>query len=518
MAFMRAGQIAAAAPAGPPADVLHWLPEHATLYGGSLLFGTAALVGLLVAVLPRPRRNLARGPVVFLVIYPLLCLVRAVLPDGSPVQNFASYAALFFVLAALARTIFLLLVTLILERIGLVFPKIAVDLIQLGILAAVFLSVLHEAGVDASTLFTGSAVVTAVLGFALRDTLGNLVAGVTFQLQKPFQVGDWIQFDDEPQHVGQVTEVNWRETKLLTRDEVEVIVPNGTLATATVRNFTQPQPWSRRSLFVHVPYEVPPNRVHAIILEALADSWGVLAHPAPSVVTRAFTERGVEYWVRFFTTAIGPADKVDGEARDRIWYALARSGLDMPVATHAVRLTSLPAPEPELPADRLARRDQLLRQVDVFAVLPEECVRQVAGRARELLFGRGEVIIRQGEPGQSLYLIQSGEVVVTAAANGQRPIEINRLGPAAFFGEMSLLTGATRAATVTARTECRLLEVDKAAFESVLRAHPELAEEIGRVLGERRRVLSARLADQEAPHQEPRRDFFQQIREFFALT
>jgi CRP-like cAMP-binding protein len=135
-----------------------------------------------------------------------------------------------------------------------------------------------------------------------------------------------------------------------------------------------------------------------------------------------------------------------------------------------------------------------------------------------VLFGRGEVIIRQGEPGQSLYLIQSGEVVVTAAMNGQSPVEINRLGSTAFFGEMSLLTGAARSATVTAQTECRLLEVDKAAFESVLRAHPELAERIGEVLGERRRALTARLADQETPLPEPKRDFFQQIREFFSLT
>jgi CRP-like cAMP-binding protein len=383
----------------------------------------------------------------------------------------------------------------------------------------VLIVVLHEAGVETATLFTGSAVVGAGLGLALRDTLGNFVAGLVFQWQQPFQLGDWIQFDDKPHHIGKVIEINWRETKVVTLDEAELTLPNGTLAVAYIRNFTKPQEWSRRSLYVTAPYDVPPHRVQEIIRGAIADSFGVLAEPPPSVVTYNFSERGIEYWVRFFTTEFGRRDRVDGEARDRIWYALARHGIRIPVATHEVRMTPLPPPPPEPVAERRARRERLLRQIDVMGVLPDECVQNIAERAREVLYGPGEKVIRQGEPGQSLYLIEEGEVVITAANNGQAPVEVSRLRAASFFGEMSLLTGAARAATVTALTECRLLEVDKAAFQAELTCHPELAEQLGAVLAERQRVLAERLhGSDSARAAEKQKDFFEQIREFFALS
>src|SRR4029078_2451471 len=121
------------------------------------------------------------------------------------------------------------------------------------------------------------------------------------QAQRPFEVGDWIQFDENPAHVGEVTEINWRATKGLTPDKGGVIIPNGTLGVAYIANWTKPKDFARRSVYVHAPYDVPPRRGHETILNASAEGGGVLGEPAPSVVTHAFDERGVQYWVRFFT-------------------------------------------------------------------------------------------------------------------------------------------------------------------------------------------------------------------------
>ncbi len=500
-------------------DFLAYLRDNLFLYGGRGFFAVIGLLVFLLWILPPHRRAILRGPMLFLALYPLLCAVRLLFPWGTPLRPLFGYLALFFFLSSLGKTLFLTVEVVILERIGRPMPKIALDVVQIVILMAVFIVVLHEAGIEGSTLLTGSAVLGAGLSLALRDTIGNLVAGLIFQMQRPFQVGDWIQFDDKPHHVGKVTEINWRETKVITLDEAEVILPNGTLAIAYIRNFTQPEQWSRRSLYVMAPYDVPPNRVQEIILDAIAGSFGILRQPPPSVVTYSFTERGIEYWVRFFTTEFGRRDKVDGEARDRIWYALARNGIEIPVATHAVRMTPLPPPEPEPLELRQVERERLLKQIDVFSVLPEDCLKRIAARAREILYGQGEVVIRQGDAGHSMYLIEEGQVVVSAAMNGQPTVEINRLGAAEFFGEMSLLTGAVRSATVATASQCRLLEVDKAAVKSEMECHPELAERFGKVLAERQRALTKRLTDPDinAPP-EPKKDFFQQIREFFSLT
>src|SRR5262249_52675301 len=133
-----------------------------------------------------------------------------------------------------------------------------------------------------------------------------------------------------------VLEINWRATKIVTLDEVELIIPNGTLGKAQINNFSKPTGLSRRSGDVHAPHHAPPQRVSQVILSAIADSWGVLKQPPPSVVTNAFDERGVQYWVRFFTTEFGRRDLVDGGVRDRIWYALQRNGIAIPPPALAV--------------------------------------------------------------------------------------------------------------------------------------------------------------------------------------
>lgn len=505
-------------PAAASIAVLDWLRSDATLSGAGGFAATFLMLVLLAFLLPPNRRVLVRGPAIFLVVSPFLYVISAIFHQATPVRPLLEFTALFFLLTAVGRTIFLLFEVVVLERIGYPLPKIALDVFQFGILLIVLLTVLHEAGVRPDTLFAGSAVVAAVLGFVLRDTIGNFVAGLTLQMQRPFDVGDWIEFDDKAHHFGKVMEINWRETRVITLDLAEVILPNGVLANACIRNFTKPDGWSRRSVHVVAPLDVPPNRVHEVILEALRDSYGVLKDPPPSVVTNAFTDRGIEYWVRFFTTEFGARDRVDGAARDRIWYALARHGIDIPVATHAVRLAQVPPLEAASPSAATDRVIGLLQRIDVFSMLPEPALRQLAGLAREVVFGRGEVILRQGDAGDSLYLIEKGEVVVTASPpDGQPPVEINRLGPVAFFGEMSLLTGATRSATVTASSECRLLVVDKPAFEGILRESPSLAEDVGRILSQRREALTTRLAGSQAQVSESTRDIFKQIREFFSL-
>ena len=280
-----------------------------------------------------------------------------------------------------------------------------------------------------------------------------------------------------------MVEVNWRATKVITLDEAYVIVPNGQLAQASIRNFTKPDSWSRRSIYVVTPYEVSPQRVQRIILEAIRGSFGVLEHPAPSVVTNNFTDRGVEHWVRLFTNDFDKRDRVDGMARDRIWFALARNGVEIPTATQSIRLTQLPAPPLPEPAEaRLARRVESLKRVGIFAGLSSGHLDRLAMEGRECRFAGGEPVIRQGDPGESLFVVLDGSVEVSAREGDGLPVVITTIGPGGFFGEMSLMTGAARSATITAKGESCLLEIDKSTMRRVLEEQPSLVETLGRAL------------------------------------
>jgi small-conductance mechanosensitive channel/CRP-like cAMP-binding protein len=447
----------------------------------------AAIVALAVfaATAPTHRRGLVWGPLLLLAASPLPLLVPVLFPGKPESLRIAALGVRWLLLASLLQSLLLVAVVSVWERVSQPLPRIFLDVLRWTTAALALLVILGEAGVGADRLFTGSAVVTAVLGFALRDTLGNVFAGLAIHAEGPFAPGDWIQYDANPAHVGRVTEINWRATKVITLDEAEVIIPNGQLAVASIRNFTKPTPWSRRSLFVTAPYGVSPQRVQRIILEALRGSFGVLEDPAPSVVTNAFTERGVEYWVRLFTTEFGSRDRVDGMARDRIWFALSRAGIEIPVATQQIRYSRQPAPPPETTVERADRLAGVLGRVPLFASLDGVELRSLAAAAVEQVFATGETVIRQGDPGTSMYVIEAGRVKVTAVLASGPATPLAELGPGDFFGEMSLVTGAARSATVTALVETRLIAIDVDALRPVVELRPEIAERLGAALADR---------------------------------
>ena len=186
---------------------------------------------------------------------------------------------------------------------------------------------------------------------------------------------------------------------MIALDLAYVIVLNSQLAQASIRNFTKPDPWSRRSLFIVAPYETPPQRVQSITLEAVRGSFGVLDSPAPSVVTNNYIERGIEYWVRIFTTEFGQRDRVDGMARDRISYALARNNIRIPVSTHLVRMTQLPAHVEEPQGNIVSERAMRLRSAGVLGMLSLEQLEKIAGKHDERMYAGCERIIRQGDSG-----------------------------------------------------------------------------------------------------------------------
>jgi CRP-like cAMP-binding protein len=326
-----------------------------------------------------------------------------------------------------------------------------------------------------------------VLGFALKDTLGNLFAGIAIQAQQPFEIGDWIQFDQAPSHIGRVVEINWRAIKVITLDEVEVIVPNGTLGIGTIVNFTKPERHSRRSVFVTAPYDTAPRVVIELILRAIGDSFGVLPQPPPSVVTNAFDERGVQYWVRFFTDRFELRDGVDGGVRDCIWYALHRAGIAIPGQQQEVIVRS--SSDMAKLGDAPARREHILRSVPLFAELSDDERRRLAGLSQTRLYAPNEAIIREGEAGEEMFVILRGYVAVSMQPPDAERVSINRLGPCEFFGEMSLVRGAKRSATVHALDECEVIVIQGDTLRQLLQASPELAERIHHAVAERQSRL-----------------------------
>jgi CRP-like cAMP-binding protein len=363
-----------------------------------------------------------------------------------------------------------------------------------------------------------------VIGLSLQETLGNMFAGLAIQMQQPFDVGDWIQFDSDLKNIGRVVEINWRATKVITLDEIEIVVPNAGLAKAPIRNFTKPTTTSRRSAYVNAPYDVPPQEVRRAILEAIADAPGVVKDPAPSVVTNLFGEYGIEYWVRYYTDQFHRRDIVDGGVRDRIWYALRRAKIEIPYPHRTLELHHVTEESSARETERrLVDRERALDCVEMFRVLSPSERRGLAELCEERLYAPGEVIVKQGDETTQLYVIERGEVMVSVhrpGAQRSESVEVAKLGAGKVFGEMALVTGDKRQATVRAVTSCQLLVVGRAAMQPIMQKSPDLAERMSAVLVERQAQLDERAATIEGKTEREARvraDLVDRIKKFFAL-
>jgi small-conductance mechanosensitive channel/CRP-like cAMP-binding protein len=441
-------------------------------------------------LLPAKERRLVAQPAVLLLLHAGARGVAHALTPGTGARRAATTAATVLLLWSLARSGVLLLLEVGLgRRMARPPPRIVRDLAQALVYAVILLVALRASGVDPASLLTTSALLTAVLALSLQETLGNMFAGLAIQMQRPFDVGDWIQFDADLKHIGRVLEINWRATKILTLDEVEITIPNSTLAKAALTNFTKPAAYSRRSLYAYARPEVPPHLVHEAILAALPGSFGVLPEPTPSVVTNQFVDGNVEYWVRFFTDQFHQRDRVDGAARDRIWYAFDRAGFAIASPARVLHMQEMSTAAKAREEEARAQRRAALRGVDFLRDLTEAQLDALAARTVRRMYTTGETIVRQGDAGAEMFVVEAGEVVVLV----EKPVEgeVARLGAGKFFGEMSLMAGEPRNATVRAAGPCALLVIDHAAFRTLLESAFGLAEQVSRVIAERQAALDA---------------------------
>jgi CRP-like cAMP-binding protein len=168
----------------------------------------------------------------------------------------------------------------------------------------------------------------------------------------------------------------------------------------------------------------------------------------------------------------------------------------------------------------ISRRLEMLRGVDLFSVLSEEEIAEVAERLQYAPFARGDVITKQGNVAHWLYIVAFGEVEVRyePAAGGPQVLATLRSGQ--FFGEMALLTGDARSATVVAKSDVECYRLDRAGFQGLLLSRPEIAEGMSRVISSRKPELEKvreAFATQPQPVAAESADLLRKIQRFFGL-
>lgn len=353
--------------------------------------------------------------------------------------------------------------------------EIAALLVFLLGLTVLFKTILS---VRLTAVLATSAVITAVIGLALQETLGNLFAGLALHLEKSFQVGDMVRVGDM---VGFVDEMSWRAVKIRTLLGSRFVLPNGAAAREKLEVFPREGGPVGRALRLSFDFPESPQRIMELLQRAAGSVRGVAGHPAPVVYISHFADSAVHYEVRYWIDDPGRLLQVDSDVRERIWYALGREGLAIPLN---VRYQYARAWQDEAPRSAIAT--DRLDGVEILSPLTPEERDKLRHRLKYVVFAGGENVFVEGSQAHSLYVVERGELAVFVQESSGREVEVGRLGPGDAFGEMALLTGEPRSATVRARTEASLYRIDKEAFGEVLAANPRLLTDISRLMEARR--------------------------------
>jgi small-conductance mechanosensitive channel len=199
-------------------------------------------------------------------------------------------------------------------------------------------------------LFATSAVTSLVIGLALQPILTNLIAGVVIAIEKPFRLNDWIKVGDIE---GRIVEITWRTTHLRTRDNDNLILPNGKISEERILNYYYPNPMHMARVWVGAHYSAPPYRVRRALLESVPGIQGTLEKPTPDVQVRNFQDSAIEYELRVWIKDIADVDRIKSDLRACIWESFKRHGITIPYPIRTIevapraRATSDPARAPQ---------------------------------------------------------------------------------------------------------------------------------------------------------------------------
>lgn len=491
-----------------------------------LIFFVAAFI--LLFSKPEERMRIRTALLLFVLSIFTFLIAAMLLWYGVPPSGLAfkwtRWAARIFQWFAIVNVAAVFAFDLLLEPLRLRPPRIMRDLLLALAYLAVALTTLSR-DTDLTGIIATSAVLTAVIGLSFQDTLGNMMGGMALQLERAIGAGDWIRIDGQE---GIVKEIRWRHTSIETRNWDTLVIPNSTLMKAPVtilgRRSGMPRQ-HRQWVYFNVDFRYSPAVVINTVENALRSEpiANVAGEPRPNCVLMDFKESYGNYAVRYWLTDLAVDDPTNSVVRMRIYFALRRAGIPLSIPAHSIFVTEEDESRREQKRTKeIDQRAEALGRVELFHTLTEAERRALAARLLVAPFSAGEAITRQGAEAHWLYIITRGDAEVRISLDGNLSEHVATLHQGDFFGEMGMMTGEPRSATVFALSDVECYRVDKEAFHGILQSRPEIAEDISEVLARRRVELDAAREDlnEEARRtrmREHQGDFLGRIRNFFKL-
>jgi CRP-like cAMP-binding protein len=362
-------------------------------------------------------------------------------------------------------------------------------------LAATFAIIAYVFDLPVKGLLATSGALAVIIGLALQSSLGDVFSGIVLNIERPYRVGDWIILDDSLQ--GKVIETNWRATRILTVNQDVAIIPNSVIAKSKLVNCSTPTKNHGTSIRVKLAPSLTPAAGRNLLKEVLLSSTHVLQTPEPTVTIKDLSAEMIDFELSYSVADVSIVDSAQNEVFDRVFRAAAAAGADFSprLSVLAKNIAAEHKGESGVP-------QRLLSRISIFSTLTDEEKATIAATMQRKEYKPGEMIAKAGTVLNALCIVSYGALVGSVEEKGRR-IELTRLAPGDYFGEVGLLTGEPLSGDLTALTRVVIYEIAKDALAPLLKARPSMAEELSESLASRqlaqRTVLDNR--DEAEPQQ-----------------
>lgn len=344
-------------------------------------------------------------------------------------------------------------------------------------------------GVDLSAALTALGVTSLVVSFALQDTLSGLASGFLLLSDQPFQPGDWIEVEDNE---GLVVDLNWRTTRIRTRDGDLIIVPNSSLAQASIVNFSAPEPLHRVVYTVQVAFVNPPTVAKNMLLDAARGTPGVLEDPPPRVKVVQTDDPLMTYDVDMWISDYAIAPQVKSDFGSLVWYQSERQGVPLPSPAQDLFLHD-PIAEANAAETSPATVRRALRSSSLLAMLDDEDLDRLIPSSRITRFAAGELLIDMSSSTRDLLVIVDGVArMVLIEADGSET-GMGEVGSGETLGVLDSSRGDGAVLGFRAATDCEVVIVQAEAAGEVGSRNADLSAALNRLASLRRRRIERTL-------------------------
>lgn len=447
-------------------------------------------------------------PFVFIFVVVLFKLIplREVLPLNHRFYQYVDAALIFLIAFFFIRLVDALFLGWHLQRqLPLPLPKVLHNFILLVLYLAVLFAVLRGIlSINITPFLATSALLTAILGLAFQGVLSNILSGMSLHLTRSFSKGDWIRVDSNE---GEVLDTNWRETRIFDFFSNIVVIPNNIVASETLVNYSHPDKKTALTFPVKVSYEAPPSSVLEALREAASDMPEVSRNPRPEAYITGYDDFGISYILKFWITDFRQKYVITGKVGRLIWYKFKRKNIEIPVPLSGKVADVLKAVRKERALEESREEEErtfrdlvnssFLRyqegKKEGELLIPEQEIRKLAVSVERQQFAPGEILFKQGDPGESCYVVASGRLkgIIIFEEKGKKYSSEFKVESGGIFGEMSLFTGMPRTATCFVEEDSELLEIKAGDFALLLAENPKLAEVMAEIVSARNRKNKA---------------------------